>query len=1345
MAYPAWTERSGTQLASLNERVDYQINLPITDDGETTISVIAGTMPPGLRVEDLQITGVPFEVNRTTEYEFTLRATNTTGITDRTFTIEVIGADEPKWITPEGLLNIGGRDLRNYWLYINGSNFDIFVSDGLQWTRTSVDIYEGIPSRSEGNDGDYAFNLETGQYWFKKSGIWYKMTSSALKDQLGQSTTMIVTNTTPNPSKYNFWLNTNNLINGLDLEIRNYDPESLQWIPQEYDIQFTAPLDPQDRQIWIQTYNNDFKLNFLIYIEAEGQWESLYYEFRNTAPSSQSNVFFILDNDFVDYQLEASDTDLIAGGKLEYFIADGDGELPPGLTLSSSGKISGIVEPILALDKYDIPGYDNSTFDTTPLDYRVVDNDGYDSYLFDSQYYGYYNTTRQPKKLNRYFNFTVTVADDVSESKRDFRIYVVGDDFLRADNTVMQAGTGIFTADNTYLRKPVWITPGYLGQRRANNYQTVYLDVYDPNTLLGTISYVLKDVNDDGTPSELPPGLVLDSVTGELAGIIPYQPAVTRRYRFTVEALRGESDLDIVEVAANLYEDTLAGKTTIKVNKLPRDTSDGISDLEALVSQTVTVENVPYKVESVNGDNIEYDTITFDRPLEATYQAPPLTLIENVSLNDLEWFVDYESLADPYHRAYWDNKDVIFSDSNRYKIQAIQKYIVWTIKAQGAATLEFNYDEAGITPVPGETFEDAIGRYLVTLFPGFTSWSSYKITLLDSQTVEIRVQESANTLNKNYITQAFHTSDSSEVLAYRGTVNRRYTECWRVTIDNPYQSTANIGRQFIMAVSRGTVFTQKLSVANNEIISSPKTFSIDILGEVDSTINWITDPLLPSITANRTSYLKLEATSTLEDSTLRFDLIGGRLPNGLTLKRDGEIVGKVNQFSKDGNLGLTDIDQGTTIWDSGAEYFAGDVITYADSLYICLQAHLSNILLTPSTATDYWEALTQATTFDGGTTTIDRAYKFKVLVRDRFGYSARIREFTLNVVDVDQKEYTNVYMKPFLPVSQRQVFENFINDIDIFTPNYIYRPYDENFGLQKDLKTLVYAGIEQKSIHDFAAAVAKNHKRKKFRFGDLKIAQAVQPGTTDAIYEVVYIEVVDPQEPEKGKQNKLETRIVTHEPILANQVKIEILDDNTKVEVANSSYSIGRRDNDAAPLLESGAKISIVTRNNGTISVDTFGQIELLDRNGNVVVVRPIASSGTSSTTDPFRFRPNSRVITADSNALLASQSKDLVRYISNISNMRKRISEIGADERLFLPLWMRTAQDGSIAEIDYVAAIPLCYCKPGTAQLVKENIENSEFDFKQINYEIDRYIVESTDESNSEQYLLFGNYKFNM
>jgi hypothetical protein len=93
---------------------------------------------------------------------------------------------------------------------------------------------------------------------------------------------------------------------------------------------------------------------------------------------------------------------------------------------------------------------------------------------------------------------------------------------------------------------------------------------------------------------------------------------------------------------------------------------------------------------------------------------------------------------------------------------------------------------------------------------------------------------------------------------------------------------------------------------------------------------------------------------------------------------------------------------------------------------------------------------------------------------------------------------------------------------------------------------------------------------------------------------------------------------------------------------------------------------------------------------------------------------------------------------------MRKRIAAIGANEREFLPLWMRTAQDGSLSEIDYVTALPLCYTKPGGAQTIKENIENAKFDFKQINYEIDRYIVDKTENNNQETFILFPRHSFN-
>ena len=41
-----------------------------------------------------------------------------------------------------------------------------------------------------------------------------------------------------------------------------------------------------------------------------------------------------------------------------------------------------------------------------------------------------------PQKLNRYYEFTVSVRDGDVVARRTFRIFVVGDDFLRADNTI---------------------------------------------------------------------------------------------------------------------------------------------------------------------------------------------------------------------------------------------------------------------------------------------------------------------------------------------------------------------------------------------------------------------------------------------------------------------------------------------------------------------------------------------------------------------------------------------------------------------------------------------------------------------------------------------------------------------------------------------------------------------------------------------------------------------------------------------------------------------------------------------------------------------------------------------
>jgi hypothetical protein len=94
---------------------------------------------------------------------------------------------------------------------------------------------------------------------------------------------------------------------------------------------------------------------------------------------------------------------------------------------------------------------------------------------------------------------------------------------------------------------------------------------------------------------------------------------------------------------------------------------------------------------------------------------------------------------------------------------------------------------------------------------------------------------------------------------------------------------------------------------------------------------------------------------------------------------------------------------------------------------------------------------------------------------------------------------------------------------------------------------------------------------------------------------------------------------------------------------------------------------------------------------------------------------------------------------------MRDNLSNVGKTEQDFLPLWMSTPQSNSVEELGYVTAIPLCYCKPGTSAQIILNIANNGFDFRQLDFDIDRYVIDNTTGSSAEQYIPFGNYSFNV
>ena len=685
-------------------------------------------------------------------------------------------------------------------------------------------------------------------------------------------------------------------------------------------------VDTTTSEFVIRASNTEGSIDRTFTLTVEGEDAPFWLTPEGTLPIGPQGEFFILNRSIVDFQLSASDADLVAGDSLEYYLDDLFGELPPGLSLDVNGKLSGIIEAELTVDyKSASNNYDRQQFDLFPYDYGGGD-DG----------------SGAPKYLNRFYEFFVTVTDGVTRSRRRFRIFVVNEQNFRSDTLSISADTETFISSATYLRAPLWLTTGNLGIRRANNYVTIPLQVYDPNKFSGTVTYKLVN-NADSTASILPPGMGIDSTNGVLFGKVPYQPAVTESYTFTV----------------------------------------------------------------------------------------------------------------------------------------------------------------------------------------------------------------------------------------------------RVERDDPN---------------------------SDEFVINDRQFILKIQGEVDSTISFTSPELLGVLSPNQTSTLQIEATTILTNADIRFAKVSGVLPPGLILAGGGELIGKINQFET----------------SPGA----------ADGL---LTIDLTNFGL-------------NTFILDGGTTTIDREFRFTVQARDYYQQSAVEKQFRIAVTADTTTQYSNINLQPLLPKTKRQYYYDFITDNNIFPEKLLYRPNDPQFGTQNEIKMLLQYGIETLRIEEYVPALVTNFNKKTFRFGDLKIATA-SDSNNNVIYEVIYVDLID--------------------------------------EFENAKGSVGEKVN--------------------------------------------ILNAGITITTDQNQFKVSTNKITID-------QLLRKFLYPNSVTNMQNKLKElfpqgdstvININEK-FLPLWMSSTQEATGTALGYTKAVPVAYAKPGNGAEILEKIQDSGFDFKNIEFEVDRLTIDSVEGQSGDKYIAF-------
>ncbi len=230
--------------------------------------------------------------------------------------------------------------------------------------------------------------------------------------------------------------------------------------------------------------------------------------------STSVGLYWVIDGSSVSLQMQATDSDTAAGQQLVYEITQG--ELPPGITMSKTGLVSGIVQ--------------------LTDDQRFGVRGGYDGTGTEDEFDGTYDRTVTTKSISKNFDFVVRVSDGTSFVEQNNSIFVYSADFWRVSNTAItidktEIDGSPLTMDLSANRRPVFRTGSDLGTFRHENAVVIKIDVEDFDAVQSDLEYSIQS-------GSLPAGVSIDINSGELYGQLARQSAVEVNYNFTIRANR---------------------------------------------------------------------------------------------------------------------------------------------------------------------------------------------------------------------------------------------------------------------------------------------------------------------------------------------------------------------------------------------------------------------------------------------------------------------------------------------------------------------------------------------------------------------------------------------------------------------------------------------------------------------------------------------------------------------------------------------------------------------------------------------------------------------------------------
>ena len=299
---------------------------------------------------------------------------------------------------------------------------------------------------------------------------------------------------------------------------------------------------------------------------------------------------------------------------------------------------------------------------------------------------------------------------------------------------------------------------------------------------------------------------------------------------------------------------------------------------------------------------------------------------------------------------------------------------------------------------------------------------------------------------------------------------------------------------------------------NTEYTSSPEWYSLTIIGEPSSQVEWLTPSYLGCIENGATSIFYVKAqrlgigrlgygvaystapydNETYDNLPIRYHLKEGSyslLPQGLKLLPSGLISGRASfdTFALDGGKTVFDIEP--NIDPVFGQCGPCDCKECGNDCGGCAACNVCPGVTCSET-------------------TFDMVFRFVVNVTSPDGEVNVDRECSILLKRTYNEPYENLYIEAMPPIDDRIAIDDLLYDREIFRPDMIYRLDDPFFGVAKNVMYWHAFGLTSSTRERYVEAMEFNHYWKNLTLGEIKTAQAVDD-SGNILYEVVYSQVVD--------------------------------------------------------------------------------------------------------------------------------------------------------------------------------------------------------------------------------------------